>query len=231
MIAVSQPMVDWISARRLVDMKKVVKIYSGIERSKFRTVPGRGALRKDFGADDSTCLIGIVAKLWAGKGHGVLIEAAAMLARSHKHARYVFAGDGPLRNELEEHARRAGVRDLVTFAGFRDDIAAVTQSLDIAVLCSDYEGMGRVILEAQVCGVPVVASRVGGIPDLVRHEETGILVPPGDSEALARALAGLMDNRDLREKLGRAGRIFADGRFDAGTMIRKTVEVYKKIKK
>jgi glycosyltransferase involved in cell wall biosynthesis len=156
----------------------------------------------------------------------VLFRAAAELMPRIPSLHVLIVGDGDLRPSLERLAQTLGIAPRVRFAGFRRDIPAVLQAMDVAVLPSRFEGMGRAVIEAQAAGCPVVASRVGGIPDVIEHERTGLLVPPGDAAALAQAVERLHRDGALRERLRRAAQQAVDERFDAKTMVRQIIDVY-----
>jgi glycosyltransferase involved in cell wall biosynthesis len=124
----------------------------------------------------------------------------------HPETDLVFVGRGDLEGPLKAQAAFTGHADRVRFLGWREDVREIMPLFDLLVLPSLNEGMGRVLLEAMAAGRPVVASRVGGIPDLVRDEENGLLVPPGDEQALAAGIARLLQDRPLARRLGEAGR-------------------------
>ncbi len=139
----------------------------------------------------------------------LLSVIAHLHLRRKKDIRAYLVGDGPLKSELESRAAALGLLpDVVTFSGAAGNMAAVYQQSDMAVLSSDWEGTPNVLLEAMASGLPVVATRVGGIPDIVRHGETGFLVEPGNEEAMVDALASLIDDADLRTRMGAQARRF-----------------------
>jgi glycosyltransferase involved in cell wall biosynthesis len=165
--------------------------------------PETGALR-----------IGMIARMNdPGKGHDCFLRAAKILSARHAQLRFVLVGDGPLRPGLEEQARKLGLVDRVIFLGDRRDVPAVLASLDISLLPSSSESLSNVILESMAAGLPVVAARVGGNPELVRDGETGFLVPSGDDEAFAAALQRLLENSDLRAAFGAKAKSEARSRF------------------
>jgi 2-deoxystreptamine N-acetyl-D-glucosaminyltransferase/2-deoxystreptamine glucosyltransferase len=149
--------------------------------------------------------IGYVGRLAEQKRPDLLVQAFGDLGAE---ASLVVVGDGPLRATVEAAVRRSPARDRITLHGFvpHEDVPAVLRSLDLLVLPSIYEEMGSVLAEAMACGLPVVASDVGGIPDVVRDGETGVLVPPGDVVALTKALDGVLTDEELRRRLGEAAR-------------------------
>jgi glycosyltransferase involved in cell wall biosynthesis len=151
-------------------------------------------------------LVGRVCRLAPEKGVDLFLAVAALVAPRAPRARFVVAGDGPCRAELEAQAATAGLADRVAFLGFRPDARAVIERLDVLVVSSLSEGAPLVVLEAMQAGVPVVASAVGGVPDQIDHGVDGLLVPPGDDAALAAAVEGLLADPARARRLGEAGR-------------------------
>lgn len=208
-----------------VPAELVITIYNGLKFEGGFAAAGAD-LRAELGLSPETLLVGTVARLAPQKGIPVLIKAAARLA--HRRAvRFVVVGDGPLRQELELQARASGAP--VVFPGFRDDVPNVLRALDIFVLPSLTEGLPYVILEAMATGLPVVATRVGGIPEVIRDRETGLLVAPGSEEELVLAVEALLDSEDLRKNLGAAAREHVRQHFTEEKMIRETLAVYEKL--
>jgi glycosyltransferase involved in cell wall biosynthesis len=171
--------------------------------------------------------VGEVAKLWPGKGQAELLQAFARCHPQVPHARLVFIGEGPEQARLERLAARLGIASHVRFAGFTLDVPSATHALDVAVLPSLFEGMGRTVVEAMACGKPVIASRVGGIPDVLPDGVAGMLVPPGDVEQLANALTRLLRDPDLRARMGQAGHHHVTGELTAAVMIQEILSVYR----
>jgi len=172
--------------------------------------------------------IGTVARLVPIKGHAHLLDAAPAILRQCPAARFVFVGDGETRPVLEAQARRLGVGDRVLFAGFRDDVPSLLAGMDVVVLPSLNEGMGRVLVMAMALGKPIVATRVGGVPELLADGAAGRLVPPGDAAALADAVCGLLRDPDRATALGEAGRRRA-GRYGAPAMVESLAQVYRDV--
>ena len=174
-------------------------------------------------------LVGVVARLQPEKGVANFLKAAARVAPQFPEAHFVVAGDGPLRQELAALAEDLGLGKRVHFLGFRSDASALMKSLDVLVVPSLTEGSPLVILEAMAAGVPVVASAVGGIPDQIRHDKEGLLVSPGDTDALGDALLALLRDPDRARRLGEAGRRRATSRFSHATMVRQIEDVYRDV--
>jgi glycosyltransferase involved in cell wall biosynthesis len=171
-----------------------------------------------------------IARLCDVKGQRELIRALA----SVPHARLVLAGrdleqGGAFQSELEREAERAGVSDRVEFAGFRDDVEALLQGVDVVALPSWTEGLPMSLLEAMAHGRAVVATPVGGTPEVVVDGETGLLVPPRDPAALAEALSRLVADAGLRGRLGAAGRRRVEERFTATEMERRVLDIYDEV--
>ncbi|TFG81586.1 MAG: glycosyltransferase, partial [Erysipelotrichales bacterium] len=152
-------------------------------------------------------------------------QAAVRILKDRKEIYFVLLGDGELGDHLRKYADEAAIARNVRFLGWRSDVATVLSAFDVFAFPSLNEGMGKAIVEAMAMGKPVIASDVGGIPDLVVHGENGLLVPPADSEALANAVLELYENPDKRKKMGEAGkRIAAEYGVDA--MVRKIDDLY-----
>ncbi len=166
----------------------------------------RGQLRAELDVGEDTLLVGIVARLVPIKAHEVFLEAAAEVGRRLPQSRFLVVGDGARRPELETLAGRLGLQDRVRFLGWRRDLDRIYADLDIVALTSRNEGSPISLIEAMAAGRPVVATRVGGVPDLVEDGVTGCLVPPGDANALAEAMVGLLTDPDRRQAMGQAGR-------------------------
>jgi glycosyltransferase involved in cell wall biosynthesis len=174
-------------------------------------------------------LVGVVARLQPEKGVANFLKAAARVARHFPEAHFVIAGDGPLRQELVALAEDLGLRDRVRFLGFRSDASELMGSLDVLVVPSLTEGSPLVTLEAMAAGVPVVASAVGGIPDQIRDGKEGLLVAPGDTGAMAEAIAALLRDPARARTLAEAGRRRATSEFGHAVMVRRIEDVYREV--
>jgi len=181
--------------------KPVTVVPYGVDLREFRSRPRE---------QRSEVAVGAVARLSKEKGLHYLLEAFAVVAGRHPQARLVLVGEGPERQRLERLAARLGLGERVRFLGEvpHEQVPEVLQQLDIFAMPSTYEGFGVAALEAEAMELPVVASHVHGIPDVVLDGETGLLVPPRDRQALAAALDRLVSDGDLRRRLGQAGRAF-----------------------
>ncbi len=180
-----------------------------VAKTAYTTAHGRRLL----GVPDDAMLIGTVGRIDSQKAPHHFIEAMARMGRPDLHA--VWIGDGPLRAEMEELIRRHDLCERVHLVGERPDVPDLLPALDVFVMTSLYEGLPCVIVEAMRCGLPVVASAVNGVPELVVSGQTGLLVPAGRPAAVAAATASLLDNHAARRRMGERGRLAVAGRFDA----------------
>jgi glycosyltransferase involved in cell wall biosynthesis len=158
-------------------------------------------------------VISIVGRLQAVKGHRIYLEAARAVLAARPDAKFWIVGDGELRRELEAVVSKDGLRSAVSFLGYRSDALQLIAMSDVVVSASHYESFGRVVLEASALGRPVVATAVGGTPEIVIDGETGLLVPAADPAGLARAVLRLLNDPEFAQRLGAAGRAFVRQRY------------------
>ncbi len=209
-----------------VDPSRVVCILNGIDTDQFRPREKRYRPASGHGGQ---IFIGTAARLHPVKALDVLIDAAKIVLDSLPDARFVIGGTGPMEEILKKKIEDMGLEPYVNMAGFIEDIPGFLSQLDIFVLCSDSEGLGLAALEAMATGLPVVATAVGGVPEAVKDQETGILVPPQDRQLLARAIVTLATDPDLAVGMGRLGRKRVEDFFDAKAMAQKTVDLYRRL--
>ena len=193
-------------------------IYNGIDPGERTTPQHRREARAALGLPPDAMVIGTVGRLDPVKNLPMLLQAQAMLAIRHPEVRTVIIGDGPERAALAARAIEFGVKHLVTFAGYRSDVRALMPAFDIYVNCSTYEGVSLTILEAMATGLPVVATAVGGNPEVVVDRETGMLVA-ARSRSLAEAISGLSIDPECRRKMGDAGRWRVIRHFSIARMV------------
>ena len=205
---------------------KLVQIHSGVDIEKFKQVPVIAFEKKrSLGLDQNGLVVGFVGWLLPIKGPMHLLRAMEDVWQDHDDTILVFTGKGDLDVDLRAEALRAGANGRVNFLGWRNDIDEIMPLFDIFVLPSLNEGMGRVLVEAMAAGKPVVASNVGGIPDLVKHDHNGFLVPPGDEKALATSIKRLISNPQKARLMGQHGREFCR-QFSVEAMVEKIDGLY-----
>ncbi len=173
-------------------------------------------------------IVGSVGRLAPVKGHRYLIDAAPAILQRFPGARVILVGDGEMHSQLGDRARALGLADQIIFTGYRTDVPSLIAGMDLMVLPSLNEGMGRVLVMAMALGKAIVASRVGGVPELLGEGEAGVLVPPGDSRALADAICGLLADPARARALGEAGRRRAP-RYSADAMIAALAKLYHEV--
>lgn len=224
-LAVSRDLERWLLDEVGIDPSKVTCIANGIDASRFKPVPERERQRPLLGdfAPSDTLLIGTIGRLDAVKDQAGLITAFKLLRDSSPDSgarlRLVIVGDGPERQRLEQQIAGLDLGDQVRLLGNREDVAALLAEWDLFVLSSVAEGMPNAVLEAMASGLPVVATRVGGVPEVVADGVTGALVPARDPEALAEALRKYTDDAVLRSRHGAAGRKRMESRFSLSAML------------
>ena len=230
-IAVSRDLQRWLVEYLGFPSTKVLQIYNGVDRGRF----SRGEKQAPIGlpADflqPGKIVIGTVGRLVAVKNQNLILEAVAALLEQDASLRQrlgvLLVGDGPLQGELQRTAATLTLQDIVCFAGDRSDIADLLQLMDIFLLPSLAEGISNTVLEAMSSSLPVIATRVGGNPELVEDGVTGRLIPNDDVEALAAAMLELLDNTDLRETMGAAGRKKVEQQFDWDKTVERYMAVY-----
>lgn len=209
-IAVSKDLQQWLRDTIHVPEKRLVQIYNGVDAEKF--VPcsrGKPAGVPETFCTEETVVVGTVGRLAEVKNQSMLVEAVAeLLSRSphlRERVRLLLVGGGPLFGKLEQRIGQLGLTDMVCMTGDREDIPALLQTMDIFVLPSLAEGISNTVLEAMATGLPVIATDVGGNPELVDDGINGHLVPVNDHVALASVLGDLVENQSTREQMGEAG--------------------------
>jgi lipopolysaccharide/colanic/teichoic acid biosynthesis glycosyltransferase/glycosyltransferase involved in cell wall biosynthesis len=189
----------------------------------------RGALYRELGLTNGARLIGIVGRIFPIKNHRLFLEAAARVAAEESSARFVVVGDGALRPEMEAHARRLGIADRVAFTGWRRDLPRIYPDLDVLVVSSKNEGTPVSAIEAMASACPVVATRVGGLPDLIEDGETGRLVPSEDAPALAAAILRVLRDKEAAQQMARVARERVSERFRAERLIGDIDRLYSEL--
>jgi glycosyltransferase involved in cell wall biosynthesis len=201
-------------------------IYNGVDLERYDHQEPCCTLREEYGMDADAEIVGVVGRLELEKGHPTLLEAWPLVLADVPCAYLVIVGEGSRLDALREIARGLGVDRHVIFTGRRDDIPAITAALDVAVLPSYREAQGLTILEAMALARPVVASHVGGIPEMIEDGRNGLLVPPHDPAALAAAIVRLLADHQLADMIGRAGHDTVHDRFCIQMMVNAVQELY-----
>ena len=224
-VCVSQQVADFVVQEVGIPQCKVVVIPNGIDLRNFKYLPAKRQARAALGLPYELALIGTVARLNPVKRLDVLLQALA----SVNGVCAVIIGDGPERARLEALRKQLGLVERVRFVGQQSNVPEWLAAMDLFVLPSDWEGMSNALLEAMAVGLPVVATAVGGTPEVVVDGVTGLLVPPRDPEALAEAIIALLQDRERAEAMGRTGQERVERYFTVERMVQKTEALYEEL--
>lgn len=209
-----------------VSPEKVTCVRSAVEVDRWSGPCDSDRFREVTGARDGERVVAVAAQLIERKGHRDLLAALPAILRAIPAVRVVFLGRGPMEEALREEARNRGVAERVVFAGFVPELERILPCLDLLVHPARMEGLGVILLQASAAGVPMVAARAGGIPEAVRDGLNGLLVPPGDPDALASAALRVLGDPALAARLRAGGRRLASEEFSVGAMVRGNLAVY-----
>ncbi|HHW41964.1 MAG TPA: glycosyltransferase family 4 protein [Syntrophomonadaceae bacterium] len=226
-ITVSKALKDEVRSYQWTPAHKITVIYNGINPDDYKCRPLLPF--STLGLSGDLPVVGTVARLEPKKGIRYLIEAVPLIEREYGPVNCVIIGDGPERSALEELVRRMKLTERIKFLGFQKDIPQLIRLFDVVAVPSIQEGLSIFCLEALASARPVVASAVGGIPEIIKDGRTGILVPPADPEALAHGVLTLLRDRELAQKLATQGRQLVSSEFSEYQMLRKTEEIYEKV--
>lgn len=232
-IPMSKDLERYLVSRVAVRPKRIVQIYNGVDSERFSPGPANTPMPGCDVATAGTVVIGTVGRLQPVKDQLTLVDSFNALLRNcpelNGRVRLAIIGDGPLRDEVGERVRAAGLEDAVWLPGERSDVAQVMRGFDVFVLPSLAEGISNTVLEAMATGLPVVATRVGGNPELVVDGVTGVLVPPANPAAMAEAIGRYVEDGDMRAEHGRAGRRRVLESFSIQNMVERYLALYDRV--
>ena len=227
-IASAESVRDFYVAQISADPAKVVVIYNAVDWSQLQTTKTRDAVRAEVGVPANAPAAGIIARLTEQKAHRVLFDAIA--SRPELSALHLIAvGDGELRDELRRRVEQLGIANRVHFVGSRRDLGNLIGAIDMFVMPSLWEGLPLSLVLAMGAGLPVIASRVAGIPEVVTDNVSGVLVDPGDVPQLAAAMVGVLQDAALGASLGQAARGFVRPRFGVDGYIASVAALYNRL--
>lgn len=214
---------------RIAKRQKFVNIYSGIDFKKFDVKIDVKSKRSEIGIIDGRAVVGMVGRLSQQKAPWNFIKSVPYVLDRYKETIFLIVGDGELMSEMKNLACDLGINDNILFLGFRDDLPEILRILDIYVLTSQWEGLGRSLTEAMYVGCPVIATGVEGVPELVQNGETGVLVPVNDPVALSKEIIEMLLDRAMRKRLGRMARLRINQSFKANIMVKNIDELYQRL--
>lgn len=223
-VCVSKAVKEFVVKTENIPEEKTCLIYNGVERS----YPVDFDIdRKNLGIEDKE-LVGItVASLTPHKGHRVLIDAIRIICKKHKHIKFLIVGDGPLRNNLEAYVKDVQLSSKIIFMGQRKDVASLLRLATFFVLPStEREGLGIALVEAMSEGLPLIGTRVGGIPEVIEDNVNGLLVTPGDSLELAAAVGKLITDKAMQGRMGEMGKEIYRKKFTQARMNQSIEALY-----
>ena len=229
-VTVSESVKRYIIDKSKISAEKISVIYNGVniksQDNSYEQNP-----KMPFKTGDKDRILMTVGRLHKQKGHCYLIQAVSKVRKEFPNVKLLVAGEGEEENNLKKLVKSLDLMNEVIFAGLSSDIERILPMAELFILPSLWEGLPNALLEAMAAGKPVVATKVGGIPEIVVHGETGILIPPRDTDALAIAIIDLLQNRLKEKDMGEAGRIRAAKRFSIYKMIEKTENLYQELLK
>ena len=227
-ICCSKAVKDFVTGHERIDPSKTTVIYNGVDVERFYNFNDIPAAKKEFGIEPNIPVVGIVSSLTPHKGHKFLLQAAPLILETFPTTIFLFVGDGILMDELYKQAKDLNISTNVIFSGTRNNIPEILNAMDIFVLPSTTrEGLGISILEAMATEKPVVATNIGGIPEVVVNGKTGILVPPQNPEALASAIIDLLKNPEKVQEMGKMGKLRVEEKFTTKKMISEIDSLYR----
>jgi len=229
LVAVSQDLQKFLCAHFNVSQDKVAMIYNGIDLSPFADVQRNPQLLESLGISVDAFIVGTVGNLYALKGHTYLIRAAHGVMQKRPNTHLLILGRGELKNPLEQEAKALGIADRVHLLGYRDDTPRWLGVMNVFVLSSLSEGLPLSLLEAMASSLPTIVTQIGGMPEVVREGETGVVVPPGDCEALTKSILFFHDNPNIAKQYGRAGRIVVFEDFSVDRMVHQYRSLYREV--
>jgi L-malate glycosyltransferase len=211
-----------------VEAAQVVTVHEGIDVSRMAHTPTAN-IHEEFWLAHAAPVIGNVAALVAHKGQRHLVDAMPLVIQHVPDARLVILGEGELRPPLEHQVKHLHLEKHVVLPGFRADVLSLIKAFDVFVMSSETEGLGTSLLDAMAAGKACVGTRVGGIPEVIEHGRTGLLVPPHDPPALATAVVTLLKDNALRQQMGEAGLERVGTQFSVEKMVEETVRAYRQV--
>jgi sugar transferase (PEP-CTERM/EpsH1 system associated) len=227
LVAVSKNVSQFLQENIGIRHDTITTIWNGIDLKPFTTKEAdRREIRRVLNIKPEDFVVINVAALFDVKAQEVLLKAAAPILEQNRRTIFLIAGEGPREAYLKQLAMETGIANHVRFLGFRDDVPSLLRAADVFVLCSNFEGLPLSVIEAMATGLPVVATNVGGIAELVEHGTSAYLVPPKDPRTLARGILHVMSNSDKATRLGKEARRRARSMFSLHTMVNHYVELY-----
>jgi glycosyltransferase involved in cell wall biosynthesis len=212
-----------------VPREKLHCVHSALDPAPFQGPCRREDFFEEFGLSEGDRVVGMAAQFIPRKGHRILLDAVPAILKSHPTARFLLFGRGAQQGGVAERVRARGLEESVLLPGFRTDLPKILPCLDLLVHPASMEGLGIILLQASAAGVPIVASSAGGIPEAVVDGKNGLLVPPGDSSALAGAVNALLADPERARAMGEEGKLRVRELFSVDRMVEGNLAVYRTV--
>ncbi len=212
-----------------IPAERIVSIPTGADVGRFHPVPPDLEFKKRMGLPIDSPVITLVAVLRAQKRHELVIAAAAEVIKVFPQARFLFVGDGPGRNRVEQEIKNARLESQIFMTGYQEDIPAILSFTDVGIIASVAEGIPQFLFQTMAMGKPVVATEVGGIPEIVTSGVNGVLIPPEDPAALGKAMLQVLGDPESARRLGEEGRRLVEREYTVEKMAEKVYRVYKQV--
>ena len=226
MVAVSEDLRRFLQERVGVHQDHIARIYNGVDMPERMSTKQVAQFRSDLGITPSEFVLGIVGSLYPVKGHAYLFDAFRSVLKLHPKTKLLVVGQGALEDGLKRQVSELGIDHAVSFLGLRNDVPSILAALDLFVLPSLSEGLSVALLEAMSAAVPVVASNVGGTPEIVQDGQSGLLVSPENASELADCILEIVNNREKSKLLGERGRERVAKEFTTARMFHQYQELY-----
>lgn len=225
-VTVSEYVRKYLVEEKGIAADKVISIPTGVYLEVFNSDVVKAVSREELGISSDAVIVGTIAILRRKKGHHTLLDAIPLVLKEIPNAFFIFAGDGPQKENIERKIRELGIERNVKLLGLRQDIPEILKTIDIFALPTLQEALGTSFLEAMAMKKPVVGTRVGGVPEVVKDGVTGILVPPEEPLKLADAIITLLKDRDLMKKMGNEGRRDVEEKYSVDVMVKSLFDFY-----
>src|SRR3989344_9498339 len=225
-VTVSEYVRRYLVEEKGIPAHKVVSIPTGIDIDRFNPDVVKAVPREELGIAADARIVGTVAILRRKKGHHILLDAIPIVLREFPETVFLFAGDGPQRKNIEERISELGIGNNVKLLGLRNDIPEILKTIDLFVLPTLQEALGTSFIEAMAMGKPVVGTKAGGVPEVVKDGISGILVEPENPAALAGAIISLLRNRERMRQMGDAGRKIVEENYSIDVMVKRLYDFY-----
>ena len=214
---------------RKFDESRLTTIHNAVDTKKIAVRRSAAELKRELKISSHQPVLGAVGRMVPIKGFNLLLEAARLILAEEPNVRFLLIGDGPQRADYEAQSEALGLTDTVQFLGFRSDVTDIINLLDLFVMTSYHEGIPTVLLEAMVMRKAVVATNVGGIPEVIEDDVSGVLITPGDINSIASACIQVLRDSKLRERLGSAAKAYVEEEFSSEVQGKRALDMYKKL--